>query len=150
MTKVPADKPIDILLVEDSPTDVLLTWEALEYSNVINTLHHVENGIEAMAFLRREGGYADKPRPGLIFLDLNMPKKNGLEVLREIKADKALRTIPVVILSTSKAEEDVVKSYGLHANCFVTKPVDFNKFVEVVEFINEFWFGVVTLPTETA
>ena len=140
--------PIEILLVEDSPTDALLTREALEYSKAMNKIHHVEDGIEALAFLRREGRYAQMSRPGLILLDLNLPKKSGLEVLAEIKADASLKTIPVAILTTSKAEQDVVRSYGLYANCFVTKPVDFGQFIEVVRSINDFWFSVVTLPPE--
>lgn len=138
--------PIEILLVEDSPTDALLTKEALEYSKVQNTLHHVVDGVEAMAFLRQEGNYAQKSRPGLILLDLNMPRMDGLEVLREIKADEALKLIPIVILTTSKAEEDIVRSYGMHANCYVCKPVEFDKLAEVVRNIHEFWFSVVTLP----
>ena len=138
--------PIEILLVEDSPTDALLTREALEYSKALNTIHHVEDGVEALAFLRREGRYSGMSRPGLILLDLNLPKKSGLEVLAEIKADPGLKSIPVAVLTTSKAEQDVVRSYGLYANCFVTKPVDFGQFIEVVRSINDFWFSVVTLP----
>lgn len=138
--------PIEILLVEDSPTDLLLTREALEYSKVLNTLHHVTDGLEAMAFLRRQPPYAGKPRPGLIFLDLNLPRMSGHEVLAELKADSDLRTIPVVVLTTSKTEEDIVRSYEHHANCFVTKPVDFDRFADVVRSINHFWFSIVTLP----
>ena len=131
--------PIEILLVEDSPTDALLTREALEYSKAMNKIHHVEDGIEALAFLRREGRYAQMSRPGLILLDLNLPKKSGLEVLAEIKADASLKTIPVAILTTSKAEQDVVRSYGLYANCFVTKPVDFGQFIEVDRWRGSRW-----------
>ena len=137
---------IEILLVEDSPTDALLTREALEYSKVLNTLHVIENGEKAMHFLRQQGEYANAPRPGLILLDLNLPRKSGLEILKEIKADSSLKTIPVVVLTTSAAEEDVIKSYGHHANCYVKKPVDFGKFADVISSINEFWFSVVTLP----
>ncbi|KVG69432.1 two-component system response regulator [Burkholderia ubonensis] len=137
---------VEILLVEDSPTDVMMTREALEYYKVLNPLRVVEDGVEAMAFLRRDGQYASVRRPGLILLDLNLPRKSGREVLQELKGDPALMTIPVVILTTSKSEEDVVRSYGFHANCYITKPVDFTKFSDVVRTINDYWFGVVTLP----
>lgn len=137
---------VHILLVEDSPTDVMMTREALEHYKVLNPLHIVEDGVEAMEYLRREGQYVSARRPGLIILDLNLPRKSGREVLQELKTDPGLSNIPVVILTTSKAEEDVVKSYGLHANCYITKPVDFAKFTDVVRTINDFWFGVVTLP----
>ncbi|MEX3955019.1 response regulator [Trinickia sp. EG282A] len=136
----------DILLVEDSPTDVMMTREALEHYKVLNPLHVVEDGVTAMEYLRRRGMYATARRPGMIILDLNLPRKSGREVLEELKADPELGTIPVVILTTSKAEEDVVRSYGLHANCYINKPVDFSKFTEVVRSINDFWLGVVTLP----
>ena len=139
-------RPIEILLVEDSPTDVLMTQEALDQAKVLNNLHTVEDGVEALAFLYRQGQYATVPRPDLILLDLNLPKKNGQEVLAELKADEELRTIPVVILTTSEAEEDILKSYGLYANCYISKPVDFASFVEVVRNIRHFWFNVVTLP----
>lgn len=139
-------KPIEILLVEDSPTDALMTREALDYSKVLNRLHIVEDGEEAMEFLHRRGARVNAPRPGLILLDLNLPKKNGREVLAEIKSDGGLKTIPVVILTTSKAEEDIVRSYGLHANCYITKPVEFDKLANVVREIHQFWFCVVTLP----
>lgn len=141
-------KPIDILLVEDSPTDVLMTREALEFSKVMNRLFTVEDGVQAMEFLRRKGKYAEVPRPDLVLLDLNLPRKGGREVLAEIKADPALKSIPVVILSTSKADEDIAKSYDLHANCYVAKPVEFYKFAEVIQSIREFWFGVVSLPRQ--
>jgi CheY-like chemotaxis protein len=137
---------VDILLVEDSPTDVMMTREALEYYKVLNPLQVVEDGVTAMEYLRRQGRYATARRPGMIILDLNLPKKSGREVLEELKADPELGTIPVVILTTSKAEEDVVRSYGLHANCYINKPVDFSKFTDVVRSINDFWLGVVTLP----
>lgn len=141
-------KPINVLLVEDSPTDVLLTQEALESAKLLTELHVVEDGVEAVAFLRQEGKYAGVPRPDLILLDLNLPKKDGREVLAEIKNDPRLRLIPVVVMTVSKAEEDILKAYGLHANCYVTKPVHFESFVEVVRAIESFWFTVVTLPAE--
>ena len=143
MTK---NKAICILMAEDNPTDVMITKEALEHAKVLNSLHVVEDGMEALDFLHRRGKHAKAPRPDLILLDLNMPRKNGQEVLAEIKADKRMKHIPVVILTTSKAEEDVVKAYGLHANCYVIKPVDFDVFAEVVRSIQQFWFSVVTLP----
>ena len=137
---------VDILMVEDSPTDVMMTREAFATHKVLNPLHVVSDGVAAMQYLRREGPYAAAARPGLIILDLNLPRKNGREVLAELKSDPELRTIPVVILTTSKAEEDIVKSYGLHANCYIIKPVDFPKFTDVVRSISEFWFRIVTLP----
>jgi len=140
---------VEILLVEDSPTDVLLAKEALEYSKVVNNLHTVPDGVEAIAFLRKEGKYQDAPRPGLILLDLNLPRKDGREVLAEIKNDEKLKRIPVVVLTTSKSEVDILKAYGLHANCYIVKPVDFEKFADVVKNIENFWFSVVTLPGET-
>ena len=140
------NKPITILMAEDNSTDVMLTKEALAHAKVLNTLHVVEDGIEALEFLHRRGKYAKMPRPDLILLDLNMPRKNGQEVLAEIKADDQLKHIPVVVLTTSKAEEDVLKAYGLFANCYVIKPVDFDVFAEVVRSIQQFWFSVVTLP----
>ena len=143
-------RPIEILMVEDSPTDVLMAREALEEAKVLNNLSITNNGVEAMAFLRREGSYSNAPRPDLIFLDLNMPRKDGREVLQELKEDPQLKCIPVVVLTTSKAEEDIVKSYGLHANCYITKPVDFERFASVVKTIEEFWFTVVTLPPKEA
>jgi CheY-like chemotaxis protein len=140
------NKSITILMAEDNATDVMLTKEALAHAKVINTLHVVDDGIEALDFLHRRGKHGKAPVPDLILLDLNMPRKNGQEVLAEIKADEKLKHIPVVILTTSKAEEDVVKAYGLHANCYVIKPVDFDVFAEVVRSIQQFWFSVVTLP----
>ncbi|WP_116136252.1 response regulator [Trinickia diaoshuihuensis] len=139
---------VEILLVEDSPTDVMMTREAFEYHNVLNPLHVVEDGVEALAYLRREGAYAGSRLPGLIILDLNLPRKNGREVLTEIKRDSSLRCIPVVILTTSTAEEDVRSTYDGYANCYVTKPVDFQKFGQVVCAIRQFWCGVVTLPPQ--
>ncbi|MDT7801353.1 MAG: hypothetical protein QOI78_4786 [Actinomycetota bacterium] len=138
--------PIDILLVEDDPGDVLMTQEAFEHHKIRNALHVASDGVEALRFLRREGRFADAPRPGLILLDLNLPRKDGREVLGEIKQDPALRTIPVVVLTTSEAEEDILGSYDLHCNAYVTKPVDFEKFVEVVRQIDDFWVTVVQLP----
>jgi CheY-like chemotaxis protein len=139
---------IDVLLVEDDPGDVLMTREAFEEHKLRNSLHVVTDGVEAVAFLRREGEYADVPRPGLILLDLNLPRKDGREVLAEIKADEALRTIPVVVLTTSEAEEDVLRSYDLHANAYVTKPVDLDQFMSAVRQIDEFFVQVVKLPNQ--
>lgn len=139
-------KLAEILLVEDSPGDVRLTREALKETKVRNQLNVVEDGVEALAFLRREGRYVGAARPDLILLDLNLPRKDGREVLAEIKADETLKTIPVVILTTSDAEEDVARGYGLHANCYITKPVDFERFISVVKSIDEFWFWIVKLP----
>jgi chemotaxis family two-component system response regulator Rcp1 len=141
-----ACRPIEILMVEDNPGDVRLTVEALKEGKVRNNFHTVEDGVEAMAFLRREGRYAEAVRPDLILLDLNLPKKNGREVLAEIKEDPDLRRIPVVILTVSQAEQDIVKSYNLHANCYITKPVDLDQFLEVVKSIENFWLTVVMLP----
>ena len=148
MTAITKGRPIEILLAEDSATDVLLAEEALEHAKMRNNLHVVKDGVEAMAFLRKEGKYADAPRPDLILLDLNMPRKDGREVLAEVKADDDLKTIPVVVLTTSQAQEDVLKAYGLHANCYISKPVDFEQFTNVVQAIDQFWFTIVTLPTE--
>ncbi len=139
-------RPIDILLVEDDPGDVLITKEALEHSKVTNTLATVDDGEQALAYLRREGEYAEATRPDLILLDLNLPRRDGREVLAEVKADPDLRRIPIVVLTTSQAEEDILRSYDLHANAFVSKPVDFDRFVEVVRQVDEFFFTVVRLP----
>ena len=139
-------KPIDVLLVEDDPGDTLMIREAFADNKVRNRLSCVADGVEALAFLRREGEYADAPRPDLVLLDLNLPRKDGPEVLQEIKGDPELRTIPVVVLTTSEAEEDVLRSYELHANAYVTKPVDFDRFIEVVRQIDEFFVEVVRLP----
>jgi CheY-like chemotaxis protein len=138
--------PIDILLVEDDAGDVLMTQEAFEHHKIHNALYVVSDGVEALQFLRREAQFADVPRPGLILLDLNLPRKDGREVLAEIKVDPELRTIPVVVLTTSEAEEDILRSYDLHANAYVTKPVDFERFVEVVRQIDDFFVTVVKLP----
>jgi chemotaxis family two-component system response regulator Rcp1 len=143
-------KPIEILLVEDNPGDADLAREALEGSKFHNELHVVDDGEKAMAFLRREGPYVDAPRPGLILLDLNLPRKDGRQVLAEIKADDDLKRIPVVILTTSSAEKDVLRSYDLHANCFITKPIDLNQFLCVVKAIEDFWLSIVVLPPNGA
>jgi CheY-like chemotaxis protein len=135
-------------MIEDNPGDVRLTQEALKENKMYNCLHVVSDGVEAMAFLRQQGKYADAPRPDLILLDLNLPKKDGREVLAEIKADENLKRIPVVILTSSQAEEDVLKTYNLHANCYVTKPVDLDQFIRVVKSIEEFWLTIVKLPRE--
>jgi CheY-like chemotaxis protein len=143
-----ASQPIEVLLVEDNPGDVRLTREALKEGKVHNHLSVAADGVEALAFLRRQGRYADAPRPDLILLDLNLPKKDGREVLEEIKSDPALRTIPVVILTTSEAERDIARAYDLHANCYITKPVDLDQFITVVKSIEDFWFTIVKLPPE--
>ena len=137
---------IEVLLVEDDEGDVVMTREALAEGKVVNRLHVVGDGVEAIEFLRREGTYADAPRPDLILLDLNLPRRDGREVLAEVKGDPELRRIPVVVLTTSQAEEDILRSYDLHANAYVTKPVDFDRFVEVVRQVDEFFFTVVRLP----
>jgi len=139
-------RPIEILLVEDNPGDVRLTVEALRESKVRNNLHVARDGVEALSFLRREGVHAEAIRPDLILLDLNLPRKDGREVLAEIKADPQLHTIPVVILTTSRAEQDVVRTYELQANCYITKPVDLDQFITVVKSIEDFWLTIVTLP----
>ncbi len=142
-------KPIEILLVEDSPGDVRLTREALKSNKMHNNLNVVEDGVEAMTFLRREGEYANVSRPDLILLDLNLPKKDGREVLTEIKADANLKCIPVVILTTSQADEDILKAYENQASCYVTKPVQLDEFIEVVKSIKDFWLTIVKLPQES-
>jgi CheY-like chemotaxis protein len=139
-------RPFKILLVEDNPGDARLTQEALKDGKVHSHLTVVPDGVEAMAYLNREGQYANALQPDLILLDLNLPKKDGREVLQEIKADDALKTIPVVVLTSSSAEQDVVRSYGLHANCYVTKPVDLEQFMNAIKAIEDFWLTVVTLP----
>jgi CheY-like chemotaxis protein len=141
-------RPIEVLLVEDNPGDVRLTREALKEGKVSNNLHVAPDGVEALAFLRREGRYAAAVRPDLILLDLNLPRKGGREVLEEIKNDPALRHIPVVILTSSQAEQDIARAYDLHANCYISKPVDLDQFIRVVRSIEEFWFTVVKLPTQ--
>ena len=140
--------PVEILLIEDNPVDVRLTQEALKESKVLNILNVVTDGVEALEFLHQEGKYADAKRPDLILLDLNLPKKDGREVMEEIKSDDDLKRIPVVVMTTSKAEEDVERMYSQHANCYITKPIDFEQFVEVVKAIEEFWLTIVKLPPE--
>ena len=139
-------RPIEILLVEDNPGDVRLTREALKDAKVANTLHVVEDGVSALDFLHRRSPYVEAPRPDLVLLDLNLPRKNGREVLAEIKSEEKIRAIPVVILTTSQAEEDVLRAYNLHANCYITKPVDFTQFTTIVRTIEDFWLTIVTLP----
>lgn len=139
---------IEVLLVEDDPGDVVITQEALAESKLMNTLHVATDGEQALRFLRREGEFADAPRPGLILLDLNLPRVDGHEVLRHVKDDPDLRRIPVVVLTTSQAEEDIVRSYDLHANAYVSKPVDFDRFLEVVRQIDSFYISVVSLPSD--
>lgn len=141
-----AGAPVEILLVEDNPGDVRLTLEIFKEGKLANRIITVEDGVEAMAYLRREGKYANALRPGLILLDLNLPRMDGRAVLDEIKRDESLKTIPVIILTTSRAEEDVFRSYNLHANCYITKPVDLIQFTKVVRSIEDFWLTVVKLP----
>ena len=141
-----SSRAIEILLVEDNPGDARLTLEAMRLAKLRNRMHVVEDGIEAMEYLRRQGRFGDVPRPDLVLLDLNLPRKDGREVLAEMKSDPELRRIPVVVLTTSQAEEDVLRAYNLHANCYVTKPVDFEQFMRVVRQIDDFWVKVVTLP----
>ena len=144
----PDAQSIEVLLVEDDPGDILMIKEAFEDNKVRNRLTCLTDGVQALEFLRREGEHADAPRPDLILLDLNLPRKDGREVLAEVKGDDDLRTIPVVVLTTSQAEEDVLRSYKLHANAFVTKPVDFERFIDVVRQIDEFFLTVVKLPQQ--
>lgn len=141
-------RAVEILLVEDSPGDVRLTQEALKDSKLLNNLSVVRDGVEAMAFLRREGDYTEAVRPDLILLDLNLPRKDGREVLQEIKFDDDLKRIPVVVLTTSANEKDILTTYNLHANCYITKPVDFMQFISVVKSIENFWFTIVKLPPD--
>jgi chemotaxis family two-component system response regulator Rcp1 len=141
-------RPIQILLVEDSPSDAKLTLSALKLAKVANELHHVEDGVQAMEFLRRQGKYEKSPRPDLILLDLNLPRKDGREVLKEMKEDPEYSNIPVIVLTTSNAEKDILQSYQLHCNCYVTKPVNFDRFLECVRSIEHFWLSVVVLPTK--
>ncbi|MGH6973497.1 MAG: response regulator [Stellaceae bacterium] len=147
MVETLPSRPIEILLVEDNPGDARLTQEALREGKIRNNLHHARDGVEALAFLRREGEFAKAPKPDLVLLDLNMPRKDGRQVLAEMKQDPRLRTIPVVVLTTSEAENDIVRSYELHANCYITKPVGLEQFIAIVHEIESFWLAVVTLPT---
>jgi CheY-like chemotaxis protein len=144
----PHFRPIEILLVEDSPSDAELTLEALHDAKVANRVNVVEDGVYAMEFLRRQGRWANAPRPDVILLDLNLPRKDGREVLAEIKNDENLKSIPVVVLTSSRAEQDVLRSYNLHANCYITKPVDLQQFLTVVRAIEFFWLSIIMLPTE--
>ncbi len=146
MTDKTCAKPIEILLVEDNPGDARLAQEALKSSKVCNNMRVVTDGVQAMDYLLKKDPYADMPRPDLILLDLNLPKKDGREVLAEIKSNENLKRIPVVVLTVSKAEEDIVKSYNLHANCYITKPIDLNQFLRVVRSIEDFWLSIVVLP----
>ncbi|CUW40934.1 Signal transduction response regulator, CheY-like response regulator [Magnetospirillum sp. XM-1] len=146
MTLRNASEAFEILLVEDNPGDARLAQEALKEGRMTSRLKVVVDGVEAMSFLRREGPYAGSPRPNLILLDLNLPRKDGRQVLAELKADEDLRRIPVVVLTTSQAEQDILRSYDLHANCYITKPVDLDRFISVVRSIEEYWCSVVTLP----
>lgn len=148
MSKPIEGRQVEILMVEDNEGDARLAREALRECRIKNTLHHARDGEEALAFLRRAGGFADAPRPDLVLLDLNLPGKSGLEVLAEIKADPELRRIPVVILTVSSGEADVLKSYDLHANCFITKPIDLMQFMTVVKSIEDFWLTIVRLPSD--
>jgi two-component system, chemotaxis family, response regulator Rcp1 len=148
MKAVPEKRPIVILMVEDNPTDVLIAKEGFSGANMENTLYVADDGIEAIEFLNQRGKYADSPRPDLIVLDLNMPRKNGQEVLAEIKSDVRFKHIPVIILTTSKSQDDISRAYGLHANCYISKPVDFDEFTHVVQRIQDFWFSLVILPSE--
>jgi chemotaxis family two-component system response regulator Rcp1 len=143
-----AVRPVEVLLVEDNPGDVRLTREALREGKVQNNLNVAQDGVEALAYLRREGAYADVPRPDVILLDLNLPRKDGREVLKELKADPNLMNIPVVVLTSSQAEQDILRAYQLHANCYITKPVDLEQFIHVVQSIENFWFTIVKLPPE--
>lgn len=147
MTMRMTNRPIEILLVEDNLGDARLTQEALKEGKVRNNLHHARDGVEAMAFLRREGAHAEAPRPDLVLLDLNLPRKDGREVLSEMKEDADLRLIPVVVLTTSEAEQDVLRTYQLRANCYITKPVDLEKFITIVRSIEDFWLTIVRLPS---
>lgn len=146
MNPIDIGRPAEILLVEDNPGDVRLTKEALREASVCNRIHTVYDGVEAMAFLSREGSYGNVPRPDLILLDLNLPKKDGREVLTAIKADEKIKHIPVVVLTTSEAEQDIIKSYELQASCYVTKPVDLDQFLTTVKAIGDFWLSTVKLP----
>lgn len=148
MKKNSVGKPIEILLIEDNPGDIRLTVEALNESKIINNLNIVMDGEEALNYLKKKGKFSGRKRPELILLDLNLPKKDGREILAEIKADENLKLIPVVILTTSEAEEDILKTYQLHANCYITKPVNIDQFIKVVQTIGDFWFSIVKLPPE--
>lgn len=147
MLNATESKPAEIVLVEDSAGDVRLIKEAFKENKFLNNLHVARDGVEAMQFLHKEGRYADAVKPDLILLDLNLPKKDGREVLEEVKVDPKLKRIPVIVLTTSKAEEDIFKTYDLHANCYITKPIDMDQFIKVVRSMENFWLTIVTLPT---
>jgi two-component system, chemotaxis family, response regulator Rcp1 len=144
----PPTRAVQILIVEDNPADARLVREVMRDSKVLNEIHWVPDGVEALAFLRGQGKYADAPRPNLIFLDLNMPRKDGREVLAEVKADERLKRIPIVVMTSSHAEEDVARAYDQHANCYVRKPIDFDQFHLVVKTLENFWFATVELPNQ--
>ncbi len=146
MTTIDDAKPFEILLAEDNVTDVMLTRKALKNAKIRNRLHVVEDGVEAIEFLRKKGKYREVPTPGLVLLDLNMPRKDGREVLAEVKRDPELKIIPIVVLTTSSNDKDVLEAYGLHANSYILKPVDFDQFCEVIQALDKFWFNVVKLP----
>jgi CheY-like chemotaxis protein len=148
MLKSPMGNPVIILLVEDNPGDVRLTREALKEGKLLNELYVAQDGVEALAFLHHEGRFAESPYPDIILLDLNLPRMDGRELLALIKQDQRFKRIPVVVLTTSKAEEDVIKSYELHANCFITKPVGLDQFIQIIQSVEEFWFTIVRLPPE--
>jgi len=148
MQNLTAQKPVNILLVEDNPGDARLAQEALKENKVANTLHWVDDGVKALEFLHQQGPYADAPRPDVILLDLNLPRKDGREVLAEIKDDPELKRIPVVVLTVSQAEEDILRTYNLHANCYITKPLDLDRFLEVVQQVENFWLTIVKLPSQ--
>jgi two-component system, chemotaxis family, response regulator Rcp1 len=150
MTPAKHGDPITNLLAEDNPADAELTIEAMKETKILNTVYHVRDGVEVLGFLRKQGKYADMPRPDVILLDLNMPRKDGRRTLQEIKEDPDLKRIPVVILTVSDAEDDILKSYNLHANCYVTKPMDLDEFSKVVKGIESFWFTIVKLPPDGA
>jgi len=146
LSEKPGPHPVQILIIEDNPADARLVREVMRDSKILNEIQWVPDGVEALAFLRRQGKYASSPRPNIIFLDLNMPRKDGRDVLREVKADAGLRSIPIVVMTSSQAEEDIARAYDQHANCYVRKPIDFAQFHEVVKSIESFWFATVELP----
>jgi chemotaxis family two-component system response regulator Rcp1 len=148
MIGIDAGRAVEILLVEDDPGDVKLARVALRENKIRNNINVVSDGVEALAYLRRQNGYADATRPDLIMLDLNLPRKDGRQVLDEIKQDESLRSIPVVVLTTSRAEEDILRSYDLHVNCYVTKPLGLEQFIQVVQSIQNFWLSIVELPVK--
>ena len=148
MTDTRRGRLVEILLVEDNPGDVRLTQEVFKEAKIVNHLNVVGDGVDAMAFLRREGGYADVVRPDIVLLDLNLPRRSGRDVLEEIKGDPTLRNIPIVVLTTSRAEQDVLDAYEHHANCYITKPVDLEQFIDIVRSISQFWLSIVELPAK--